>query len=626
MRSETRRRPSGQGVLLLSMPFGALERPALGISLLKSVLAEAGVACDVRYPAFALADLLGWEEYVWISSDLPYTAFAGDWVFADDLYGPRPERDREYVQEILRNAWRLDEESIGRVLSARALAGTFLDWCMASVDWRRYALVGFTSTFEQNLASLALARRIRAAHPEVRLVFGGANWEGEMGLELHRRFPFVDFVCPGEAEATFPALVERLLQGGDLEEIPGLVFRREGETVSNGPPPLSRDLDAHPVPDFSDYFAALGQSGAGCHIPPTLLVETSRGCWWGAKSHCTFCGLNGSGMAFRSKSGERALREIEHLSDRWQTSVVEVVDNILDMGYFDSLLPALARSPGRLQLFWEVKANLSRRQVRLLAEAGVYRIQPGIESLSDHVLRLMRKGTTALRNIQLLKWCREMGLLVDWNILYGFPGERAEDYDASLELLEAIRFLQPPAACGPVRLDRFSPYHQSPADYGFVNVRPMAPYRYLYPFGEESLSRIAYYFDYDYRSDVDPGGMADGVIRYAQDWRRHPDAGTLQASPLADGGLLLRDSRSGAARPEVVLGPLERAAYEYCDELRPAAAVARHVTARFPEAGVEPDGVLGFLGSLVANRLMVTDGSHYLSLALGLGESSGERG
>ena len=75
-----------------------------------------------------------------------------------------------------------------------------------------------------------------------------------------------------------------------------------------------------------------------------------------------------------------------------------------------------------------MKANLTREQVRLLADAGVRHIQPGIESLSDHVLALMKKGVTGLRNVQLLKWCKEYGIEVDWNILYGFPGETREDY------------------------------------------------------------------------------------------------------------------------------------------------------------------------------------------------------
>ena len=71
-------------------------------------------------------------------------------------------------------------------------------------------MVGFTSTFEQNIASLALAQRLAAAHPSVLIVFGGANWEGEMGVALHRRFGFVDVVVSGEADLSFPALVREL--------------------------------------------------------------------------------------------------------------------------------------------------------------------------------------------------------------------------------------------------------------------------------------------------------------------------------------------------------------------------------------------------------------------------------
>jgi hypothetical protein len=145
----------------------------------------------------------------------------------------------------------------------------------------------------------------------------------------------------------------------------------------------------------------------------------------------------------------------------------------------------------------------------------------------------------------------------------------------------------------------------------------MAPYRYLYPFPEESLARIAYYFEYGYRPEVEPGSAAAEVIRYASDWRDRPDLGVLQAVPLPGGGLRLEDGRSDALRPSVDLSPMEAAAYRYCDEVRSAAAVVRHLRSRFPEDRFEDGQVLAFLGSLAANRLMATDGTHYLGLALG---------
>ena len=120
------------------------------------------------YPSFTFADLLGAEKYQWISSALPYIAFAGDWCFAETLYGPRPAADARYLAEVLQKTWQLGLEAIAEVKTVRAMAGKFLDHCMECIPWKDYAVVGFTSTFEQNLASLALAKRIKAVHPPSR--------------------------------------------------------------------------------------------------------------------------------------------------------------------------------------------------------------------------------------------------------------------------------------------------------------------------------------------------------------------------------------------------------------------------------------------------------------------------
>jgi ribosomal peptide maturation radical SAM protein 1 len=608
-------------VLLLSMPMGALERPALGLSLLKARLNEKRFACDVRYMTFAFAEFIGQGNYQWMCYELPYTAFAGDWSFTGTLYGPRPDADQAYVETILRQEWRLSDSDIGRILQIRSMVPHFLNHCMDAIPWRDYAIVGFTSTFEQNIASLALAKRIKLTYPKIPIAFGGANWEAGMGHELHRQFPFVDYVCSGEAEESFPDLVRRVFaripMNGKLGTIPGIVYRdRKKGSVSSGIADMIRDMDALPVPDFSDYFHDLQQCTVSAPVAPTLLFETSRGCWWGAKSHCTFCGLNGGTMAFRSKSPLRALRELEELVDRWKLTNVEAVDNILDMKYFRNMLPALASSGRSLQIFYEVKANLSREQVKLLCEAGVSRIQPGIESLSDHVLKLMRKGTTALRNIQLLKWCREFNIIVEWNILYGFPGETPEDYRGLLELLQAIRFLRPPCAAGPIRLDRFSPYHNSPDDFGLINVRPLKTYRHLYPFDDDSLMRIAYYFDFDYEPNSDPTGYAAEVVAYIHEWKNNPEPGILYSVVRPDGSLTIMDTRSDATVRELVLSGLEQAAYEFCDQLQAGPSIVRHLRTSFPAVEFSDQRVFDFLKSLVQNRLMVTDGSNYLSLAI----------
>ncbi len=598
-------------VLLLSMPYASLDRPALGLGLLQSELRERRIECETRYLAFEFADCIGVTDYLWIQGDLPYTAFAGDWTFTEALYGARPAADAAYVQGILRNRWHLDEEAIARLGRIRSWCEPYLRRCLHEVEWDDYDVVGFTSTFEQNIASLALARRVKRAHPEVAIVFGGANWEGAMGRELHRRFPFVDFACSGEADESFPQLVKALGNGG-VSGIKGIVWRDGERTRATGPPELVTDLDALPHPDFDPFFADRAESPAAGQVSSTLLLETGRGCWWGEKSHCTFCGLNGGTMRFRSKSAERAFAELHDLRERHGIDSFNVVDNILDMGYFKSLLPMLAAYPDRPALFYEVKANLSLQQVALLAAAGVDRIQPGLESMSDHVLKLMRKGTTALRNVQLLKWCREHDVRADWNLLFGFPGELPEDYAPMPRLFEEIWFLDPPTGYGPVRLDRFSPYHADPAANGMVEVRPLAPYRYLYPFPREALMRIAYYFDYDYADGRDPMSYAGPAVDKARAWMADDRRGRLSQLDDGGGGIVLLDERPPPPARSLRLKGWRARAYSACDQMR-----SRSGLARLPELdGVPADRLGGFLDRCVKARLMVRSGDTYLGLAV----------
>src|ERR1700754_3306300 len=309
-------------VLLLSMPFGALERPSLGLSLLKARLNDEGFACDVRYLGFTFAEFIGQDIYQWLCYELPYTAFAGDWSFTNALYGERPEADHAYLQEVLRETWRLTDEDIRRVLYVRSMVGHFLDHCMAAIPWQQYDVVGFTSTFEQNIASLALAKRLKAQHKQIKIVFGGANWEAPMGVELHHQFQFIDYVCSGESEQSFPALVRQIRRkgrNGRDSQIPGVIYRdARGNSGMSGPAEMIRELDTLPYPDFSDYFHDLTASSASSGVVPTLLFETSRGCWWGAKHHCTFCGLNGTTMASRRKDADKVYADIVDLANSYR--------------------------------------------------------------------------------------------------------------------------------------------------------------------------------------------------------------------------------------------------------------------------------------------------------------------
>ncbi len=114
----------------------------------------------------------------------------------------------------------------------REYAGEFVDLVADELLALGPDVVGFSSAFMQNVPSLAVAARIKQRRPEVTMLFGGGNCDGDMGVALHREFAVVDLVLRGEADETLPRLLAACaaVQDGaardeELAAIPGLCWR-----------------------------------------------------------------------------------------------------------------------------------------------------------------------------------------------------------------------------------------------------------------------------------------------------------------------------------------------------------------------------------------------------------------
>lgn len=485
------------------MPFTPITMPGLGVSTLKAALRREGFDCDIYYGALDFFDFffshstpIADYDYISLNSDV------GDVFFAHVLWRDMPDT-WERVQEVLAALRDSPNPIMGRdqllpmmerIESYAARAEAFVEACYRARDWSRYDIVGFSSTFSQHVAALCLARTIRERHPQIHIVFGGANCEGEMGKQLLRSFAWVDTVIQGEADFALPQFVRRFAEGQDLSDVPGIVYRDGPEVRAGAAPQPVQELDAVPIPDFHDYFEQLPELFRGGRLRLSVPIETSRGCWWGAVSHCTFCGLNPTTMSFRAKSPARALAEYEELSSVYGVTDFCAVDNIISRDYFRSVLPALE---GRgWDIFYETKANLSEQDVAQLARAGVGQIQPGIESLSTEILRLMKKGVKGIQNVALLKWCAQHGVEPIWFMLYRFPHESHAPYLRDIALIPRLYHLPPPKNPNPVLIDRYSPLFMGREEIGLTNVRPTGrvgvSYRGL---NERERFDISYHFD-----------------------------------------------------------------------------------------------------------------------------------
>ena len=595
-------------VLLINMPFAGIAAPSQALGLVKARFRRDGIACDVRDLNVVFARMVGLEAYNTVPQ---YSALlAGEQMFAQVLFAGGIPPDQEYQADVLALVSEDVQQSIRHMKSQ---VEPFLVHCLQSVPWASYDIIGFTTLFEQNLASLTLAYQVKRHFPNKTIVFGGANCEDVMGATLHRCFPFVDFVCTGEADDTFPELVERLSRGRSVEDLQGIVYRAaDGTSVHTGSPSRITNLDELPFPDYDDYFRAVQAAPWPSGLEPSILFETSRGCWWGEKAKCTFCGLNGQTLAFRDKGADRALEEIQYLVARHRVRSLRSVDNIFSQSYFDDFLPRLEDLNLNVEIFYEVTPNLKREQVAALARAGVTNVQAGIENLSSHVLRLMRKGTTGLKNIEFLKACKELGVYVDWNFLFGFPGETAADYAKAYELAARITHLKSPSCVGRVRLDRFSENFDHAEKMGLSNVRPWSRYRYVYPFAPDVLEDLVYYFDHDHDNAIDDGGYLARLSELVSQWGARDDQLVAQK---VNGHLVIRDTRPVANAGTVVLEGLASHVYEHCAGRSTPRSIQEWLKAAHAiEVGDDELGEI--LSRFIADGLMVEDRGQYLSLAV----------
>ena len=548
---------------LVCMPFCSALRPSLALGLLKAVAVRDGHEVACLYPNLALAKQLGTRVYERLS--LHRGNMTGEWLFAKAAFGGDVPRSEFYLQEFPEEAIFEEDLGAGKGFFANLrdeILPLFIKDCLERYDWGSFQGVGFTSTFQQNVASLALARELKTLHPHITIVFGGSNMEGIMGEAYRRAFPWIDHCISGEGELAFLSLLRSIASTAQQ------TTTSFEDSSSEHPGKRSTDaqlgpvvLDELPPPCFDDYFVeadALGLLEEEDYLSG-LPFESSRGCWWGAKHHCTFCGLNGQTMRFRSKRPERLRQELDYLAARYRITSFEATDNILDLNYLSSVFLELEKERLSYEFFYEVKANLTKPQLCQMFRAGVRRIQPGIESMNSEILRLMRKGTTALQNLVLLKWCAWLGMEVSWNLLHGFEGETREDYEKQLCLLRRIPHLQPPIGCFRLWLERYSPLFQSPEAYGVAGVRPKASYFHSYP-AHLKLQDAAYFFDYETANSLADGQLHETkncVHHWLQRWRKAQRPSLSYR--LAGGGIFVDDLRDEASpQHDFLEDPFER--------------------------------------------------------------------
>jgi anaerobic magnesium-protoporphyrin IX monomethyl ester cyclase len=275
-------------------------------------------------------------------------------------------------------------------------------------------------------------RALREAYPDRRIVLGGV---GSKAVEekILTRFPWVDVICRGEAERTGPELLRALLDGGDLSRVAG-VSLRGGDGAALHAPDRRRitDLDAIPFPAFEKIDLAR-YAGYG--------MMTSRGCPY----PCTFCSVAPVwNLESHSRGPKSIVDEMEFLHREAGVELFLFQDEFFVSGKRQVMEFCRELSSRGMNVHWKAfgRVNLvDEEMMRAMADCGCVELRFGIESGSDRVLQLIKKGFTTAQALEVVPKAVEIFRRVDAFFVWGFPFETMEDFHQSLFQMVSFRML-----------------------------------------------------------------------------------------------------------------------------------------------------------------------------------------
>ncbi len=334
-----------------------------------------------------------------------------------------------YVASALERAgWRFDLLDLDAAPRSPEQVAAFL-------HRRRYDLVAMGCIVTGYRYVKALAAQARRANPQTTIVVGNTVASSIPEILLTRTE--ADIAVMGEGDQTFPEIIACLAQGGDLDSVAGIVYRRKGELIRTPPRPPIADLDSIPRPmwdifDLEVYIRSLSQT-LNEPLPPlppeqvrAFPINTARGCPF----HCTFCYQAFHGLPYRRHSARSVVAEMLHLHQRYGINHFCFNDDLSLSRRQDAEDLAREILASGLRITWEAncRAGLFQEEedvelVRLLKRAGALGLGFALESADEGILKWMNKKTTVEKFLRQARIVKRGGLSVRTSLVVGYPLE-----------------------------------------------------------------------------------------------------------------------------------------------------------------------------------------------------------
>ena len=285
-----------------------------------------------------------------------------------------------------------------------------------------------TPTLSRDLRAGQIAKTVR---PDTVVAVKGAHfWKDNPGVL--KKFPMVNVVMRGEYEETIADLVKQ----SDWENVPGIIFRRQGRIISTGNRELNYNLDSLPYPARHLVKNSLYIRPDTGELQTTIV--TNRGC----PEKCVFClAPRVAGRDNRVRTVMNIIGELENcVNQHGITSFLFRSDTFsLDPDWVIQLCNGIQRAG--LKITWSCNSRvdtLNGEMLRAMKEAGCWLISFGVESGSQEILDLMKKGITKEQVRSAMNLCRIEGLLTSIYFLIGVPWESEATFQETLEFAKQL--------------------------------------------------------------------------------------------------------------------------------------------------------------------------------------------
>jgi radical SAM superfamily enzyme YgiQ (UPF0313 family) len=293
---------------------------------------------------------------------------------------------------------------------------------LASRDVRIY---GFSTICSSYPLTIRIATALKAIRPDCTVLFGGPQ-ASVVDLQTLSSFSCVDLILRGEAEQTLPGLLDELNGSGQLDDVPGLTYRRDGRPQRNCNAPLIRDLDELPSPAYH----LTGQ----LECAQSASLEIGRGCPFS----CTFCSTNDFFRRnFRLRSPERILRDMRALESNYGIRDFELVHDMFTVDRRRVVAFCEAVIASGEGYTWSCSARtdcIDEPLIKLMARAGCNGIFYGIETGSQRLQQIIDKGLDPHRAEEIMDVTERYGIHSTVSLITGFPEETRDDLRDSIRI------------------------------------------------------------------------------------------------------------------------------------------------------------------------------------------------